>query len=64
MKTSLLIIVLGLALLIFSPFISIWSLNTIFQLGIAYTMQTWLAAIWLMMTTFGSVSSAVNNLKK
>lgn len=50
-------------MIIFGPFISIWSLNTLFGLGIAYSFKTWLAAIWLQMATFGGVRMAVKNKK-
>jgi hypothetical protein len=29
-----------------APFITIWSLNTLFALGIPYTPWTWCAMIW------------------
>lgn len=37
------------ALIIFVPLGFIWSLNTLFQLGIAYTLKTWAAALILIM---------------
>jgi hypothetical protein len=51
------------ALIVFGPFVSIWSLNTLFGLGIAYTFKTWLAAIWIQMVTFGGVQTAVKSKK-
>jgi len=36
-----------LLLIIVGPFITIWSLNTLFGLGIAYTFWTWLAMMCL-----------------
>ena len=47
-------------MIIFGPFISIWALNTLFGLGIAYSFKTWLAAIWIQMVTFGGVQTAIN----
>lgn len=47
---------LGLAFILFclfSPFVTIWSLNTLFSLGIDYTVWTWLAALWLSLGVFG-----------
>jgi len=41
------IIVVGFILLVFIPIILIWSLNTLFGLGIAYNFWTWLAALIL-----------------
>lgn len=43
----ILIALLILVLVIVGPFITIWSLNTLFGLGIAYTVWTWLAMAWL-----------------
>ena len=37
--------VLIVAILIFGPLLFIWSLNTLFGLGIAYTFKTWLASL-------------------
>ena len=33
------------------PMISIWSINTIFGMNIAYTISTWIAAVWLSVVT-------------
>lgn len=41
------IVLLLLLVLIFAPFLTIWSLNTLFGLGIAYNLWTWLAMAWL-----------------
>ena len=50
MKNITLIIVL-LLVIIFSPFIAIWSLNTLFPLlVIPYTFETWLASLLLVGT--------------
>jgi hypothetical protein len=35
------------------PFAIIWSLNTLFALGLAYDMKTWLATVILGSTWFG-----------
>ena len=51
MKTTLLVILL-LGLLIVGPFLLIWSLNTLFNLGIVYNGWNWLAMLFIM-TTFG-----------
>ena len=46
--------VIGIALLIIAgPLLMIWSLNTLFALGIAYTWQTWVAALLI----FGTLSA-------
>jgi len=46
--TKLLLVLLIIVLVIAGPFITIWSLNTLFPaLAIEYTFQTWLAAVIL-----------------
>ena len=42
----LLSVLLIFLLFVVAPFITIWSLNTLFDLSIAFTWQTWLATIW------------------
>ena len=44
---ALILILLVIALLVFGPLLSIWALNTLFGLGIAYTLKTWFAALVL-----------------
>lgn len=53
------IFILAVILIAFGPLATIWSLNTLFGLGIEFTFWTWLATVWLSMVTFGSVSSAI-----
>ena len=60
----LLIFILAIAAIVFVPFVTIWSLNTLFSVGISYTVQSWLATVWLSISTFGGVTTAINNLKK
>jgi hypothetical protein len=43
------LVVLLVVLLAIGPLLTIWSLNTLFGLGIAYTFWTWLAVIFLGM---------------
>jgi hypothetical protein len=50
---TLLFIVLAVVLAIVGPLLMIWSLNTLFNLGIAYTLWTWLAALILGSTLTG-----------
>jgi len=54
------LIVLGVLLIIFAPFIVIWALNTLFGLGIAYTFWTWLAAL-IITGAFGNTSVTRND---
>ena len=42
--------------IIFWPLVTIWAVNTLFGLGIAYTIWNWLAVLWLALvltTAFG-----------
>jgi hypothetical protein len=55
------LILLVILLVIFGPLVTIWSLNTLFALGIEYTFWTWLATVWLSFVTFGSVANSVRN---
>jgi hypothetical protein len=52
-RTSNLWVILSLVALIvvlavITPLVVIWALNTLFSLGIAYTVWTWLAVIILL----------------
>jgi hypothetical protein len=53
MGKLILLLLLGIVLLVTGPLITIWSINTLFGLGIAYSFWTWLAVMWLLMVTFG-----------
>lgn len=52
-----------IAAIILSPLATIWSLNTLFSLNIAYTVWTWLAAVWLSMVTFGNIAYTIRSKK-
>jgi len=47
------IFVVGL-LMIISPLLIIWALNTLFGLGVAYTVSTWFATLVLAGTVSGA----------
>lgn len=47
-------ILLIFGLVIIGPLITIWSLNTVFGLGISYTIWTWLGTVWLQLLIVGS----------
>lgn len=49
----LFLVALIAVLVVLAPIAMIWSLNTLFALGIEYTIWTWLAALFI-----GSVLSA------
>jgi len=62
-KVAFLIIVVGLTMIIFGPLVTLWSLNTLFSLGIEYSFWSWLAMLWLSSVTFGSAISRINERK-
>ena len=50
--------VVGLILiLIFTPLITLWSLNTLFSLGLPYTFATWGAVVWFKIIIAGMLSN-------
>ncbi len=53
MNKIVVLAVLVVVIVLLGPLISIWALNTLFGLGIAYTFWTWLAMAWI-----GAVLSA------
>ena len=38
---------IAIALIIYAPFLIIWSINTLFGLSIVYTFKTWIAVVIL-----------------
>lgn len=44
-----------LVLIIISPIISIWALNTLFKLNIEFSFWTWLAVAWLQTICFSTI---------
>ena len=52
-----LLIVLIVAIIGLGPLLTIWSLNTLFGLKIAYTIWTWLAAFVLQLFFFSKATS-------
>jgi hypothetical protein len=56
MKSVLFILGVGLVAMLVFPFVGIWSLNTLFGLGIAYTWKTWLAWMALFLVLNLSIS--------
>lgn len=57
------VLVFLLGMLIIGPLLTIFSLNTLFGLNIAYTIWTYLSVMWLNLTTFGGLSMAIRSLK-
>jgi hypothetical protein len=58
MKSIFLLIILLLVMIIIGPFLTIWSLNTLFATGIPYTIWTWLAILWIQAIIGLSFSNA------
>ena len=48
------VILLAIVFLIYAPIAGIWSLNTLFDLGIELTSNTWLAAFILLFILNGT----------
>lgn len=57
------IIILGLALIFYSPIFTIWALNTLFNLVIPVNLYTYLSTLWLTII-IAKPSNMVNWLKK
>jgi len=57
MKEGVLILFL-IAVIVLAPLVTIWALNTLFGLGIAYTFWTWAAAVWLQGIFGGAIAAA------
>ena len=55
-----LLIIICILVIIFMPLLLIWSVNTLFAVGIAYTFYTWLAAFILG----GAVGGACHSSSK
>lgn len=51
---KLLLLILAIALIVFGPLATIWSVNTLFPaLNIDYTFETWVAVLFLSNGLFG-----------
>lgn len=61
--TSILgLILLAIVLIGAGPFLTIASLNLLFNLQIAYTFWTWLATAWLVGISFGGIAAKLNTI--
>jgi len=55
--TAILVVVILILAAIFSPFMTIWSLNTLFpQLAIPMNFWTWLSMEWINLIIIGRIS--------
>jgi len=48
-KPNVFNIVFAVTMIIFSPFLIIWALNTLFSLVISFTFKNWVAAVVLLL---------------
>ena len=46
------------SLIVIFPLLGIWSLNTLFALGIPYNFATWFAALWLTILVTAKASKS------
>ncbi len=53
------IFLLVIAAIAFSPLVLLWSLNTLFGMGLAYSFFNWLAAL-VLIGLFGKTNVTVN----
>ena len=56
-KNTIGIIILVIIGIVIGPLVTIWSLNTLFKLGILYTWETWIAAAWLTVIVYGATKT-------
>jgi hypothetical protein len=50
------VILLAIGLILFTPFLLIWSVNGLFALAIQYTWSNWMYALVIMLLVRGSAS--------
>lgn len=55
-------VIVIIALVLMSPFVTIWSLNTLFKLDIQYTFWTWSAMLWINVTISGARYKGYKNV--
>lgn len=53
-------IVLLIVVLAGGPLLTIWALNTLFATGIAYSLKTWFATLWLQVFAVGTAVRSSN----
>lgn len=59
--TGAFVIAIVVAIVIGGPLLIIWSINTLFAIGIAYTIKTWFAALVLGAVVGSSSTSSKSN---
>ena len=50
------LVILAIAVIGLGPFITLWAINSLFQLQIAYTFLNWVATVWLSSVAAGITS--------
>jgi len=58
-----LVFILGILGYVFSPFLFIWSVNTLFLCGIPFSFKTWLAGFVLMMLARYHLKASVKTVE-
>lgn len=54
------VVAVAIAVVIFTPLITIWALNLLFGLSIPVTLATWAAAFWLGWLVSGGIRASSN----
>ena len=57
MNKAIALLILALLIIVFAPLVTIWALNALFGLEIAYNIGTWFAVLWLSLIVSGSKAS-------
>lgn len=58
--TAIMFVLTAIAIIVLAPFLLIWALNTLFALGIEYTIWTWLASL-VLTSTFGKANISLKD---
>lgn len=58
------ILLVAMAIIVASPLITIWAVNTLFGLGVEYTFWTWLAMSWIYVLMFGGRFKTIDGDRK
>lgn len=59
------LVILLILVIIFWPFVLLWSINTLIPaLSIPYSFTTWLATVIINLSTFGGLNYSIRQLKE
>jgi hypothetical protein len=56
-SSALAVILIGIGIFLFVPFLLIWSINGLFAMTLAYTWTNWFYALIIMVLLRGSVNN-------